>query len=172
MVIKLNLGCGSEKCNGYINIDIRLDVNPDMAMNLEVIPYPFNDNYVDEILANDIIEHFPYRDVENVVREWHRILKKGGKLIIKTPDLENLVNRMKDDSFLIVTASILGDANKTWLTMPHWIYGGQDYSQNYHKLIFSKNELKKFLEYIGFNVDNIINDSACGTNMVCYATKR
>jgi hypothetical protein len=76
-------------------------------------------------------------------------------------------------SFMGGTASlVLGDEKKTWVSISHWLYGGQDYAQNYHKMIFTKIELKKFLEYIGFTVDSIVDDKECGTNMICTARKR
>lgn len=173
-MVKLNVGCGENKIDGYVNTDIRNDTNPDMVIDLEKIPYPFDNSSVDEILANDIIEHFSYKIVEDIVREWHRILKNDGKLIIKTPDFENIINILKRDgvSFMGSTASLLGYEKKTWMSISHWIYGGQDYSQNFHKLIFTKIELKKFLEYIGFWVDSIVDDKECGTNMICVARKR
>jgi hypothetical protein len=52
--MKLNLGCGLDKRQGYINVDIRKDVNPDLVLNLEDIPYPFESNSIEEIIAKDI----------------------------------------------------------------------------------------------------------------------
>jgi predicted SAM-dependent methyltransferase len=172
---KLNIGCGNKKINGYVSVDIRNDVDADIIIDLEKIPYPLEGGSIDEILANDIIEHFSYRTVEDVVREWHRILTSGGMLRIKTPDFENIINILKRDglSFIGGTASlVMGDEHKTWAGISHWLYGGQDYAQNYHKMIFTKIELKKFLEYIGFEVDSIVDDKECGTNMICVARKQ
>jgi predicted SAM-dependent methyltransferase len=171
-MVKLNIGCGDLKINGYINVDIRDSVEADIIIDLEKIPYPYDSNSIDEILANDIVEHFSHKDVEEIVKEWRRILKNEGTLIIKTPDFENIINILKRDStFLRVTAALIGKPEKTWISIPHWLYGAQDYSQNFHKLIFTKIELKKFLEYVGFKVHSITNDKQCETNMVCIATK-
>lgn len=185
MDLKLNIGCGRDIKESYLNVDIRkVDISNEaddgrdmsrifMRLDLEKIPYPFESESIDEILANDIIEHFSYRYIEYIVREWHRILKNGGILRIKTPDFENIIDILKIDgvSFMGGTASLLGDEKKTWMSISHWIFGGQDYSQNFHKLIFTKIELKKFLEYIGFRVGSIIDDNDCRTNMICVATK-
>jgi len=155
--MKLNLGCGGDKRKGYVNIDIRKEVNPDRIMDLEKTPYPFDDNSVDEILAKDIIEHFSFRNVEKVVKEWHRILKKGGKLVIQTPDFDAILKAIKQEKI------------KGWWQISYWLYGGQDYKENTHKLIFTKSEIKKFLENIGFKVENI---KSGGTNMIVEAYKK
>lgn len=174
-MVKINIGCGEKKVAGYVNIDVRDGVGADVIIDLEKIPYPLDGGSIEEILANDVIEHFSYRTVEDVVREWHRVLKSGGILKIKTPDFENIINILKRDGlgFMGGTASLVaGDEKKTWMSISHWLYGGQDYAQNYHKMIFTKIELKRFLEYVGFNVDSIVDDGECATNMICTARKR
>ena len=47
----------------------------------------FDDNFSDEILASHVIEHFDFKEAFDVLKEWKRVLKVGGKLIIETPDL-------------------------------------------------------------------------------------
>jgi SAM-dependent methyltransferase len=80
---KLNLGCGENKKHGYINIDRNPLVKPDIIHDLSVIPYPFSDNCFDLIEAFHILEHL--HEPFLVMKELYRILKPGGKLIIKVP---------------------------------------------------------------------------------------
>jgi len=155
--MKLNLGCGGDKREGYVNVDIRKEVNPDRIMDLEKTPYPFDNESVDEILAKDVIEHFSFRNVERVVKEWHRILKKGGKLVIQTPDLDAILKAIKDGKI------------KGWWQISYWLYGGQDYPENTHRLIFTKKEIRKLLEENGFEVKGIVQG---GTNMIVEAYKK
>jgi predicted SAM-dependent methyltransferase len=55
---KLNLGCGKEILEGYTNLDaIKLE-GTDVVYDLNKFPYPFADNYFDEILAKSVLEHF------------------------------------------------------------------------------------------------------------------
>jgi len=82
--MKLNLGCGYFKKEGYINnVDIRKEVNPDLVIDLNKYPYPFKDNTFEIIEAHHLIEHLnsPFE----CMFELHRILKNGGKLIITVP---------------------------------------------------------------------------------------
>lgn len=85
-LIKLNLGCGNEILDGYINCDI---INPKADMLFDATKVPFPDNSVDEIRAYHIIEHFPFKQGLAALTEWFRVLKPNGKLIIETPDLLN-----------------------------------------------------------------------------------
>jgi len=80
---KLNLGAGEDKKEGYINIDWNKLANPDILHDLNQIPYPFSDNEFDLIEAFHVLEHLnkPFK----VMKEFHRILKPGGRLIVKVP---------------------------------------------------------------------------------------
>lgn len=55
----------------------------DMGFDLGKFPYPFPDNSVDEILASHILEHLP--DTVAALDEWWRIVKPGGKIVIRVP---------------------------------------------------------------------------------------
>ena len=80
---KLNLGAGECKKDGYINVDWQDLTKPDVKHNLNVYPYPFEENTFDLIEAFHILEHLdkPFE----TMKELHRILKPGGLLIIKVP---------------------------------------------------------------------------------------
>ena len=79
--MKLSLGCGIYKLDGYINVDIRKDA--DLVWDLNVYPYPFEDSSCSEILMDNSLEHLA--DVDRTMLELHRILAPGGKLIIRVP---------------------------------------------------------------------------------------
>jgi len=81
--MKLNLGCGAYKKEGYINIDCDESVAPDLVHDLDKLPYPFSNDYFDQVDADHVLEHLdgPFA----VMKELHRILKNNGKLIIRVP---------------------------------------------------------------------------------------
>ena len=87
--IKLNLGCGDKLLEGYINVDLvedRSGVKPDVNCDLRNLSV-FESDYADEILSVHVVEHFWRWEVEQVLSEWVRVLKPGGKLILECPNL-------------------------------------------------------------------------------------
>lgn len=81
-LIRLNLGCGTDIKVGYINLDISPLPGVDIIHNIESLPLPFGDNYFDEILCNDILEHVDYIPI---LKDLNRILKKSGVLKVRVP---------------------------------------------------------------------------------------
>ena len=80
--LKLNLGCGNDKKEGYLNCDISKDVRPDKIVDLEK-KLPFKDNSVDEIYAKMVIEHINNLDL--LFNEMYRICKNKAKILIRVP---------------------------------------------------------------------------------------
>ena len=86
-MMKLNLGCGVNKIEGYLNIDKYPSGNPDMLMDLEEIPWKFDENSVDEILLNHVLEHLG-AEVEvffSIIKEMYRVCKNGTIIQINVP---------------------------------------------------------------------------------------
>lgn len=79
----LDLGCGTIRREGVIRVDRNPRVDPDVCHDLNVLPYPFSDNEMDEIFCYDVLEHV--EDVPAIIEELHRILKDGGLLHITGP---------------------------------------------------------------------------------------
>ena len=46
--LKLNLGCGNQRPDGFVNVDASARCKPDILHNLETFPWPFDDNSVAE----------------------------------------------------------------------------------------------------------------------------
>jgi len=83
----LNLGSGYRKLEGFINIDNRAEVEPDLLCSvLDGLPY--SDNSVDMIRADDFLEHIPIGKTIQVITEIWRVLKPGGIFESSTPDAE------------------------------------------------------------------------------------
>lgn len=81
MSIRLNLGCGENRLEGWQNTDAELDVTK---------PLPFNDDSVDEILVEHVLEHCTGPDIFRFLLESKRTLRPGGVLHISMPVLDRL----------------------------------------------------------------------------------
>ncbi len=79
----LNLGCGRFPKEGFVNVDWRDAPGVDVVHDLAKIPYPFPPARFDLIEADHVLEHLP--EIFAVMREIHRILTPGGRLIIRVP---------------------------------------------------------------------------------------
>jgi len=80
---KLNLGCGKKIRKGYLNVDLKKLPGVDMTMDLNKLPYPFKKGEFEEIYCDNILEHLS--DLNGVMKELHRVLKPGGRLVVKVP---------------------------------------------------------------------------------------
>lgn len=94
--IKLNLGAGKDHKEGWINADIDKTTQPDQIIDLSK-PLPFKDAFVDEILLQDVLEHFLKVDGENLIAEISRVLKPGGKFSLRIPNVEQIYSQFKED---------------------------------------------------------------------------
>jgi SAM-dependent methyltransferase len=86
--VLLNLGCGDKIIAGYCNVDVapsRLGKAPDVLCDLHKLT--FDDAAADEIIAVHVVEHFWRWEVLDVLREWVRVLKRGGRMILECPNL-------------------------------------------------------------------------------------
>ena len=149
--MKLAFGCGHIDYHdkGYKNIGIRnfpyVDYVTDVSKKL-----PLEDNVAEEIFAESILEHIPHGFFEGgtsysrahlntikVLTEWCRALKKGGKCIVKVPNILGIIN-----CYL--------EKNMKYRDFWMYIYGGQEYKENTHYIGFDPFTLKEVIELAGF----------------------
>ena len=136
MAVKLNLGCGADYKQGYINIDrYAINFKTDRSFDCN-LPLDFSNESVEEILAIHLLEHLSFTGLNRVMASWYRVLTKGGKLIIEIPDFNEILKMAlkdkKDDKILT------------------WIFGLQDRPGETHFWGWNKERLKGLLEKSGF----------------------
>ena len=113
----------------------------DMTERLDI-----EDNVIDIIICQEGIEHVS--DQYNLLKEFSRVLKKGGDLIITTPNISNMRSKI----------SSLFTESDIWKRMPHteidsiWYIDKQSKKFYFgHLFLMPVNHLKTLLTINGFN---------------------
>ena len=108
--MKINIGCGKQTWDGFYCVDAvnhpkatrPLDLAHAFVFKGEQLtnPLPLSDGVASEVHNYHFIEHFYRWESPAVLREFHRLLQPGGKLIMELPDIEkcarNLLKQAKD----------------------------------------------------------------------------
>ena len=94
--MRLNLGCGFDKRDGFLNVDKRAACRPDLVVDLEALPWPWPADSVDEILLRHTLEHLG-RDPDvylGIVRELWRVSRNGATttIIVPHPRHDHFIN--------------------------------------------------------------------------------
>jgi hypothetical protein len=83
--LRLNLGCGMTRPDGYLNVD-RFG-EPDLRHDLEVVPWPWPDDSVSEILLSHVLEHLGHNPIVylEIMKEMYRVCQDGATIRIYVP---------------------------------------------------------------------------------------
>ena len=82
-ILKLDLGCGKNKKEGYTGVDCR-DFGQDLTADLRE-SWPWLSDSVDEVHCSHFVEHLTGIERIHFVNELYRVLKMGGKAQIIVP---------------------------------------------------------------------------------------
>lgn len=134
--MKLNLGSGTIRKKGYVDIDLYRDCDLKWDLRQEL---PYDGESISEIYASHLIEHLTRREFEAVLPNWYHVLKKGGVLEIHCPDLDQICSSWAS-----------GDQRE----LKMMLYGGQeDFGKGEcHKNGFTLTELVRELTEVGFKI--------------------
>src|SRR5229473_1988515 len=92
--MKLNLGAGDDRREGYLSVDLRPDRSDVLA---DVRKLPFRCNSASDVLVLDILEHVPPSFTMPVLQEWFSVLEPGGQLTLRVPNLYQLARWIAND---------------------------------------------------------------------------
>ncbi len=179
---KLNLGCGAQVVQGWINVDYApgakfakipffrvinrrikiLNLNWDNSIYLHNLMknFPWKENSIDIIYSSHTLEHFTKEDGLKFLKECYRVLKKDGVIRILVPDLECIINEynkgiIRSDDF-IHSLLVLYDKNSNRIKnklAPFFQYP--------HKCMYDAKTLIIILNDLGFSTTSKIGfDSA------------
>lgn len=145
---KLNIGCGTDYKEGWVNIDNNSDKNiTQLDLNWDLRnPLPFDDNSVDFIFNEHFIEHLSVEESRKSLSDFMRVLKPGGVMRIAMPDMVDVIDLYRD---------------KNWRNRPVIKNHGLDFVQTRaelvnmsfswwgHKWLYDWEELSRRLKEVG-----------------------
>jgi predicted SAM-dependent methyltransferase len=140
---RLNFGCGYDKRDGYLNVDMDPACEPDLLIvdnDTSSIPR----NWFEEVVAMDVLEHIPRTATPAVLLEWADFLVTGGRLRVETSSIDGVAAQIKRDT------TFRGQYGWT-----HCLFGTQAQEGDFHLTGFTKTTLKVHLLAAGFDVDRI-----------------
>jgi hypothetical protein len=85
--VKLNLGCGRRKLDGWLNADRSPLCQPDQIVDLERTPWPWPDGTADEVMLSHVLEHLGATTAGYfaIIQELWRICRNGAAVTIVVP---------------------------------------------------------------------------------------
>ena len=151
--MKLNLGCGIHTLDSYINIDGEDYPGVDSHMDLRKLPY--KEESVDEVYSKDVLEHFGWREWRDVLTEWVRVIRPGGVIKLRFPDIDMLIANYQNEIMRIgkreeeVRKTLLRNNFNRFIQL---LFGNQDFINNAHLTGLTAEVVTEFLEGLGMTV--------------------
>lgn len=137
---KLHLGSGKIHWDGWLNVD--LHEKADVHWDLRKLELP--DEFADVAVAIHVLEHFYAWEAPDLLKEWKRVLKPGGRLILELPCLDKVMHYI---------AKAVADKRPMmeWCTM-HAFWGDPKHESPAmcHKWGYTMASLKDLLLSVGF----------------------
>jgi SAM-dependent methyltransferase len=170
--MKLNLGCGSQVPDGWVNVDyalgarlmkkipvfrafnrkvklFNLDWNEKIYLHDLTRKFPWSDSTASVVYSSHTLEHFSKEDGRRFLAECHRVLRKNGIIRIIVPDLrhdviEYLEGRIQADDFVRKLGLVCEDSNNALKNRLSPFFSFP------HKCMYDSPRLIQILNEIGF----------------------
>ena len=88
--LHLHLGCGPKYLHGFVNIDANPFLKTDLWLDARN-GLPFAPETVDSIYTTHVLEHFYPDELQALLREFARVLKRGGGVRLIVPSLSSAI---------------------------------------------------------------------------------
>lgn len=133
--LRLHLGCYNKKIHGFVNIDVRPEVNADITDDCIKLT-KIRNNSVDLIYTSHMLEHTTRNDSIKALERYYEVLKSGGEIYISVPDLE-----------MVFRHYIL---HQDLRLLQNFLYGSQKHIADLHYNGWDFKTLREDLELAGF----------------------
>jgi hypothetical protein len=152
--MRLNLGCGTRKIEGWVNSDKAPECNPDQVVDLEKLPWPWPDDSAEEVMLSHVLEHIGGTSdgYLGIIKELYRVCRDGATVHVVVPHPRHdhfltdptHVRPILPESFVMFSQA----TNRRWIAMkaantPLAIYLGVDFEVKSVKPTVEEAWLKK-----------------------------
>ena len=138
--MKLHVGCGGTRKEGYVNIEAKNAVAADVKCNALDLDKIYKPETIDEIYTSHMFEHLDRREAVKFLNICTKLLKKGGVLFMAIPCIDYIVDDWKagiydDHRFIAV------------------LYGLHRDPYDYHKMGYTKETIVEKIKEYGFVIE-------------------
>lgn len=161
----LELGGGE---NRHRQATCMVDVRPgplvDFPVDLNSTPLPIAPDDFDIIYAAFVLEHLPYANVVNLLKDCHRIVRPGGAVVFIVPNTEEQLRWIQKhpDGW---------DGKDFYTSASELLFGSQTYAANFHAAYFSADVAIKLFSEAGFEQIQTLRYGLVGTDLLVKARK-
>lgn len=145
--MKINIGSGAERIEGFTNVDL-YDETADVIADISELP--FENNSVEEIIARQVIEHIPYNQSRQVFSEMYRVLNSQGTATLETPDIDVVCRKILEEGLQDKWIyNLVGEYYRPWDKARY-----DDWEMNaasIHRNPWNYNRLYKLAKEVGFS---------------------
>lgn len=154
--MKLYLGSGRWRSEGWVTVDIDPAKHPNLVWDLRELPYPFETRTADLIFTSHTVEHLSYRQAGAFFQECYRILKPEGALRVTVPDFETAIHRYAEGKFIewylslkVAREFVKNHATSLETIGKEFFYPGS--AEDHHRSAWDRETLKYYFEQAGFS---------------------
>lgn len=142
----LEIGCGDNPQAGYVHTEMYITEQNihKVDINCSAKDLPFADESFTSVLLFGVFEHFGYFEVQKVLLEVSRVLKKGGIFRFDVPDFDWFIHAYLTGNDKNTNLPLDPIRNEAWVM--HAIFGGQDGPGMTHQWGWNEKRLRAFLE--------------------------
>ena len=142
---RVNLGCGDDLREGFLNVDLNAWYKPDVLADVRDVGFLPSSSY-EEVVAQDVLEHLPRTDTARTLFQWNRPLRIGGILRLRVPSVLGIADLLRDKA---------NQAPTQQEELIQCLFGTQAYTGDFHYTSFTRPLLEHYLGMAGFEVARV-----------------
>lgn len=118
--MKIHLGCGKRRLQGFVHVDPDEKNKPDHIGMAECIP--FDNDSADLLYFCHGLEHIKKEKVQGVITEFRRVLKPGGTLRLSLPDFAIIADLYLNEHVSIMRLGCVNGGQRDGFDVHYAVY--------------------------------------------------